>query len=111
MTVLMFSYKRLRSLWWRWHPLEVGNILCRLVPSSPTLRVDDGLSGKPIVLVETSHRYAYHPGPTRIFSIHTTTALRAKMPRVDVPAVRSGGIASSNTPNNDVLFFEESERH
>jgi hypothetical protein len=61
--VLMFSYKRLRSLWWRWHPLEVGNILWRLVPCGPTLRVDDGLSGKPIVLVETSYRYAYYTGP------------------------------------------------
>src|SRR5450759_3446563 len=61
--VLKFSYKRLRSLWWRWHPLEVGNILWRLVPCGPTLCVDDGLSGKPIVLVETSHRYAYYTGP------------------------------------------------
>jgi hypothetical protein len=54
---------RLRSLWRRWHPLEVGNILWRLVPRRPALRVDDSLSGKPIVLVETSHRYAYHTGP------------------------------------------------
>jgi len=26
----------------RWHPLEVGNILSRLVPRSPALGVDDG---------------------------------------------------------------------
>ena len=53
----------LRSFCRRWHPLEVGNILWRLVPRSPSLGVDDGLRRKPIVLVETAHRDAYHTGP------------------------------------------------
>src|SRR5271169_666836 len=51
------GYKWPRSLWRRRHPLEVGNILWRLVPRSPALRVDDSLRRKPIVLVETAHRY------------------------------------------------------
>jgi hypothetical protein len=33
------------------------------------------------------------------------------MPGVDVPAISSGGVAGSCTPNNDILFLEESERH
>jgi hypothetical protein len=60
---IIVSYKTLRSFWRRWHPLEVGNILWRLVPRSPALRVDNSLRRKPIVLVETTHRYAHHTGP------------------------------------------------
>src|ERR1700686_4429132 len=100
-----------RLLWRRRHPFEVGDIFRRLVPRSPPLRVDNGLRGKPIVLVETPHRYADHTGPRRIFSIHATAARRAEIPGVDVPAVSGRGIAGSLALNGDIIFLEESQRH
>jgi hypothetical protein len=58
----LIATKTSRSFWRRWHTLEVGNIFWRLVPRSTIFRVNDGLRGKPIILVETSHSYAYHTG-------------------------------------------------
>jgi hypothetical protein len=53
----LIATKISRSLCRRWHALEVGDIFWRFVPRSTIFRVDDGLRGKPIILVETSHSY------------------------------------------------------
>jgi len=47
----------------RWHPLEVGNILSRLVPRSPALGVDDGLmrSRQPTAMPITPGRAQFSP--------------------------------------------------